>query len=94
MYNVEERASLGWKQAGEAWQKRFRIGEGAELTVIVGQEEGSVDGLAFKETLQDGSVEDRCGTRLEDWMDRLTPEALIDIIAKRDISLSDESDGT
>ncbi len=94
MYSDKERASLGWEKIGEAWQKRYPIGEGSELTVIVGQEEGSVDGLAFKETVPDGTVEDRSGSRLQDWIDSLSPEALIEIIAKRDTQAPDESDGS
>jgi hypothetical protein len=94
MYSDKERASLGWGKVGDTWQKRFPIGAGSELTVIVGQEEGSVDGLVFKETVQDGTVEDRPGSRLQDWMDSLSPEALIEIIAKRDAQASDEPDGS
>jgi len=64
-----------------------------ELTVIVGREEGSVDGLAFKERTADGTApEDRPGTRLEDWIDSLSPEALIEIIAKRDKYLENLSE--
>jgi hypothetical protein len=95
MYSDKERTSLGWEKVGEAWQKTFPIGEGSELTVIVGQQEGSVDGLAFKQrAVQDGTVEDRPGARLQDWMDSLAPEALIEIIAKRDAQAQDESDGS
>lgn len=85
----------GWENIGETWQKRFSLGGPRELTVIVGREEGFVDGLAFKERASDGSAEeDRSGTRLEDWMDSLSPEALIQIIAKRDNYLADSSEKT
>ena len=88
---------LGWEKDGDIWQKRFPMEGGSELTVIVGQEEGSIDGLAFKERVPGGSAEeDRPGTRLEDWLDSLSPEALIEIIAKRDLHLPDlpaKSDG-
>lgn len=95
MYSDKERASLGWERVGETWQKTFPIAEGSELTVIVGQEQGSVDGLAFKErAVQDGIVEDRPGSRLQDWIDSLSPQALIEIIAKRDAQAPDESDGS
>lgn len=85
----------GWENIGETWQKRFPIDGPRELTVIVGREEGSVDGLAFKERASDGSAEeDRSGTRLEDWIDSLSPEALIEIIGKRDNYLADLSETT
>ena len=89
---------LGWEKIGDTWQKRFPIEGGSELTVIVGQEESFVDGLAFKERVPGGTAdEDRPGTRLEDWTDSLLPEVLIEIIAKRDLhlpDLSEESDGS
>jgi len=85
----------GWEKVGETRKKRFPISGSGELTVIVGQEEGSVDGLAFKERASDGSAEeDRSGTRLEDWIESLSPEALIEIIAKRDTYLADLSEST
>jgi hypothetical protein len=91
MYNTAERTSLGWEKVGDAWQKRFPLGDGAELTVIVGQEDDAVDGLTFKATGPAGNAPDsQHGARLEDWTDRLPPEALIEIIAKRDVHRADE----
>ena len=85
----------GWEKVGETWQKRFPIDGPRELTVIVGEEEGSIDGLAFKERTTDASAdEDRPGARLEDWIDSLSPGALIEIIAKRDNHLADLSETT
>ncbi len=85
----------GWEKIGGTWQKRFSIAGTGELTVIVGQQEGSVDGLAFKVRSPDGSAEeDQYGTRLEDWIDPLSPEAIIEIVAKRDKYLADLSEST
>lgn len=85
----------GWEKIGDIWQRRFPMDGPRELTVIVGQEEGSIDGLAFKESAADGTAEeDRPGTRLEEWIDSLSPEALIEIIAKRDKYLADLSETT
>jgi hypothetical protein len=95
MYNTAERTSLGWEKVGDAWQKRFPIGDGAELTVIVGLEDDAVDGLAFQATGPGGNAQgSQHGARLEDWTDRLSPEALIEIIAKRDVHRTDEPDGS
>ena len=85
----------GWEKIGDTWQKRFPVDGHRELTVIVGQEEDSVDGLAFKQSVANGTVkEDRPGTRLEEWIDPLSPEALIQIIARRDEYLADSSETT
>jgi hypothetical protein len=86
---------LGWEEVGDTWQKRFTLEEGTELTVVVGQEEGFVDGLGFR-VREPGaaSEDDRSGTRLDDWIDSLPPEALIDIIAKRDQHLLKGSKGS
>ena len=85
----------GWEKIGETWQKRFPIDESRELTVIVGQGEGYVDGLAFRERTPDGNAEeDRTGTRLEDWIDSLSPGALIEIIAERDKHLTEVPETT
>jgi hypothetical protein len=95
MYNTAERTSLGWEKVGDAWQKRFPIGGGAELTVIVGQEEDAVDGLVLTATGPGGNAPDsQHGARLEDWTDQLPPEALIEIIAKRDIHRAAEPAGS
>ena len=86
---------LGWEKVGDAWHKRFPIGGGAELTVIVGQGDDAVDGLALRATGPGGNAaESQHGARLEEWMDRLSPEALIEIIAKRDVRQADEPAGS
>jgi len=80
----------GWEKIGNIWQKTFPVEGGAELTVMVGQGENFVNGLAFKEGVQSASPEqDRPRMRLEDWIDSLSPEALIQILAKRDRCLED-----
>jgi hypothetical protein len=85
----------GWEKIGDTWQKRFPMDGSRQLTVIVGQEEGSVDGLSFRESAANGTAEeDRSGTPLEEWIDSLSPEALIEIIAGRDKYLADLSETT
>jgi hypothetical protein len=75
----------GWKKIGTAWEKTFLTEKGWELTVIVAPGEGGIDGLAFREKSSPGSPDKpRPNTRLEDWIDLLSPQALLEIIAKRD----------
>lgn len=74
-----------WKKIGDTWEKTFPTEEGSTLTVIIGAEEGPVEGLTFREqNSPEDPEEQRPGTQLKDWMDALSPEALIEIIAKRD----------
>jgi hypothetical protein len=81
-----------WEKAVRGLEKKFPLKGGSELTVIVSKEGGHVDGFFFKEKAPDKAAEeDRPGTRLENWIDSLSPEALIEIIAKRDKSFPDIS---
>lgn len=80
----------GWTKIGDGWEKTFPTGKGSELTVIIGPEEGGIDGLAFREKRSPEAPEEpRLGAQLQDWMDVLSPEALIEIIAKRDKQVPD-----
>gem|GEM_PF-2612603 len=74
-----------WKKSGDGWEKTFTTEKGWQLTVIVGPGEGAIEGLAFREgAAAESPDKPRPGTKLEDWMDLLSPQALIEIIAKRD----------
>jgi hypothetical protein len=74
-----------WKKSGDGWEKTFTTEKGWQLTVIIGPAEGATEGLAFRERASAESPDaPRPGTKLEDWLDLLSPQALIEIIAKRD----------
>ncbi len=74
-----------WNKTGDGWEKTFTTEKGWQLTVIVGSAEGGSERLAFRErTSAESPDKPRPGTRLEDWIDLLSPQALIEIIAKRD----------
>jgi len=74
-----------WKKSGDGWEKTFTTDKGWQLTVTIGDAEGAIEGLAFRERASAESPDKpRPGTKLEDWLDLLPPQALIEIIAKRD----------
>jgi hypothetical protein len=74
-----------WKKSGDALEKTFTTEKGSQLTVMIGPAEGATGGVAFRERASAESPDKpRPGTKLDDWLDLLSPQALIEIIAKRD----------
>ena len=74
-----------WKKIGDGWEKAFPTDRGGEIIVTIGPTEGAIEGLAFTERMSAQSPgQPRPDTRLQDWLELLSAQALIEIVAKRD----------